>query len=265
MSGIDESILDGISLEEIAAERAAYVKKEPAAEKVVPRYGRGSRKKRLTKPAVRAAVKGLKAARADAKRQAWGLKEQVLGNDLVIERSMTEEDVERLRLIDEGVIPRDAPVRKLQRLSHGHHRLAQMLALKRPVHEISALTGYSIFWIAALKKDEMFKKLLMAYEGDREGVFVDVMERVRMLGLTMLDELQYRFEKDPDSWTNRQLLDALELLLIKSGLAVKAQGSLGALGGGSNVSVNVKFVTAEKAGGPSTLDAIDVESVDLVG
>jgi len=59
---------------------------------------------------------------------------------------------------------------------------------------------------------------LAYYEGKVEQEYVDGLERMQVLGLSALDELQARLEADPEGWTKRELMELAELLRIKQRL-----------------------------------------------
>ena len=84
------------------------------------------------------------------------------------------------------------------------------------------------------------------YEGKVEQEYVDGLERMQVLGLSALDELQARLEADPEGWTKRELMELAELLLIKQRLpGERREVSPG------GVRVNVQFVTAESSRRPA--------------
>ena len=84
------------------------------------------------------------------------------------------------------------------------------------------------------------------YEGKVEQEYVDGLERMQVLGLSALDELQARLEADPEGWTKRELMELAELLLIKQRLpGERREVSPG------GVRVNVQFVTAESSRPPA--------------
>lgn len=167
------------------------------------------------------------------------------GPELIIHviRSLTPEDLPALQNPDSlGTTP--IP---LQTLRASHHNLAQMLAKGVPDNECALITGYTPTRISILKKDPAFAELMAGYREMRENLFVDTLERMRILGLSTLDELQDRLEREPQKWSNRELMEMAELLLVKPriatpmGLGSAAGGSAGSAG----VTVNVQFVKAD--------------------
>lgn len=156
-----------------------------------------------------------------------------------IVRGLTEEDLPKLESPDSlGTTP--IPI---QQLRATHHQLAQLLAKGMPDNEAALITGYSPSRISILKTDPAFSELLASYRELREGVFVDTLERMRILGLSTLDELQERLENDSKSWSHRELMEMADLLLVKPRIATPmGQGSAAGGTGAPPVTVQVQFV-----------------------
>jgi hypothetical protein len=133
------------------------------------------------------------------------------------------------------------PQHALLRVNHTHHLAAQLMARGAVSQvEVSRRTGYTPTYISKIKKDPEFRKLLVYYEGQVEQKYVDSLERLQVLGLAVLDELQARLEADPEGWSKRELMELAELLLIKQRVAgERREVSPG------GVEVKVQFVTAE--------------------
>lgn len=177
--------------------------------------------------------------------------------EIRVVRSLGEEDLEELARPG----PVSSPVQKVAQLRHSHHQLAQLLAKGMDQTDASLITGYSPAYISSLKQDPAFAELLATYGKEREAIFVDVLERMRMLGISSLDMLQAKLDDEREVWTKRELMEMAELLLIKPG-----QSRAGGLGGGGSapaVSVNVKFVTATSGVAPDLAGSIDVNYEDL--
>lgn len=132
------------------------------------------------------------------------------------------------------------PRKTLKQIRHSHHQLARLLAEGVAQEEAGLITGYSPSYISVMKTDEAFQGLIQYYVTQREIKFVDVVDRMRSLGLSTLDELQARLESEPEEWTRRELMEMAELMLVKPAAArtPMVQNSL------APVSVNVRFVTA---------------------
>lgn len=164
-----------------------------------------------------------------------------------IVRSLTQADMPALA----NPAPLNNAAPTLQSLRATHHQLAQLLARGMPATEASIITGYSPTRISILRGDPTFAELLANYAANRELVFADTLERMRILGLSTLDELQDRLETDPAAWSNRELMEMAELMLVKPriatpmGQASALGGNPSGQGGGNGVTVNVKFVSAD--------------------
>jgi hypothetical protein len=123
-----------------------------------------------------------------------------------------------------------------------------MLAQGTKNEECSRITGYAPSYISVLKTDPTFQELIAHYAGERELLFVDVIERMRSLGLSTLDELQRRMEEDPDNFSNRELFEQAELMLVKPMAATRGlvrPGDASAAQGGGGIQVNVNFIKSE--------------------
>jgi len=162
--------------------------------------------------------------------------------DLTFEviRSLTAEDMAEL----ETPSPLGSQPLPIQQLRASHHQLAQLLAQGRPDQEVSLITGYSPSRISILKKDPTFQELLASYREIREQVFADTLERMRVLGLSTLDELQERLESSPERWSNRELMEMADLMLVKPQRAQQGLSG-GTASGASPVSINVQFVESK--------------------
>ena len=159
-------------------------------------------------------------------------------------RSLTPEDITLLNT----TLP--APRQTLSQIRHSHHQLAQLLAEGKPNSEAALLTGYSPTYISILKDDPTFQELCAYYSAQTELVFVDVLERMKALGLSTLDELQARLEADPSDFSNRELMEQVELMLVKPMVATRGGILPGTSSGPSvangGVTLNVNFIGAAK-------------------
>lgn len=131
-----------------------------------------------------------------------------------------------------------SPTQTLKKVTNAHHRLAQLIAQGKENGEVALLTGYDPAYISKIKSDPTFAELVTTYAGERKIVFADVLERMKMLGLSTLDELQSRLADEPEKWTKNELMNLAEMLLVKPMAAKGQQGG----GGGSGVNINVNFV-----------------------
>lgn len=151
-------------------------------------------------------------------------------------RSLVPADIEHL------VPAGERPSRLIDRTTARHHQLAMWVAQGKSNSEISALGGVSVSRMEDFRKSPAFQELVAHYQEVRECVFSETNERVKMVGLQFLDELQARIDEKPEAFTNQQVIDAAHVLLIKG--RAMGEGSPGG-GNGVPVQVNVNFVQAK--------------------
>ncbi len=133
-------------------------------------------------------------------------------------------------------------------LRHSHHRLAQLLAEGKEQQEVSLLTGYSQSYISTIQRDPAFADLTTYYTSQRDTVFIDAAERMKVLGLDAAEKLQERLHDQATEFSNRELMEVIELALGPS-LAPKAAPLPG--GASASLSLEVKFISApSRAEGP---------------
>lgn len=171
---------------------------------------------------------------------------------IAVARPLTPADLPALQS-KRALQPGQAP--KLKQIRHAHHQLARLLATGMEQNEAALITGYSPAWISNIKNDPQFQDLMATYAGQRQLAFVDVLERMKSLGLTCLEELQERIAEDAGGWSNREMMELAELLLIKPS-AVRQANSPGA--NAPSVAINVKFVNAPQGG--SIIEALPAAS-----
>jgi hypothetical protein len=138
--------------------------------------------------------------------------------------------------------PKQSSYRTLKHIRHNHHQLARLMALGVPQEEISLITGYSPAYISRIKSDPTFEALVDYYHNQRDEVFVDVVDRMKTLGLASIDELQRRLEDEPDEWSRRELMELTELMLVKPAAARTPMNTTVAV---APVSVSVNFIKSE--------------------
>lgn len=141
-----------------------------------------------------------------------------------------------------------APARPLLQLRHIHHQLAMLICQGTDNCEVALITGYAPAYISKLQGDPAFQELIQYYATQREQVFVNVLERLKCLGLTSAEELARRLEEQPEKFTNREIMELTELALVKPTEAIakgKAQGQ-----GTPGVNISVSFVGT----GPQPID-----------
>jgi len=193
------------------------------------------------------------------------LEELVLGTAAGGRRRSAPLEVARVRALEASDLellqnPPNAalPIRPLQTIRHSHHQLARLIAAGKADQEISLITGYSPSYISSLKGGQDFKDLISYYSAQKELIFVETMERLKIVGLNTLDELQKRFDESPEQFTNTQLMELIDLTLIKP--TKTPQGGIGSPAGGP-VTVNVQFVSGAQQQ-PQVIEGSSREVVD---
>lgn len=166
-------------------------------------------------------------------------------------RALTDEDLPALQ----APTPVAMPGQKVLQIRHSHHELARNLAAGMSEAEASLVTGYSSSYISVLKADPAFRELLAYYATQVELRFVDLVDRMKTLGLSTIDELQRRLEVEPDGWTRRELMELAELCLkAQPGQGPKAGGpGQGDAPAAPGVSISVQFVTPPQGGAPTDI------------
>lgn len=179
---------------------------------------------------VESGFKGLPSARGNRK----GLAE--LAVEFV--RELTPDDLPEL--LSPSKLP-TANVPVVKELKQSHHQLAQLLALKNHSQtEISLITGYSQAYISRILTDPAFQALMAHYAEVREMVYVDVMERMKNLGLDAMEELQKRMAESPESFSIRETQELMELTLVKP-MAIAAGANANGNGTKAAPVINISF------------------------
>lgn len=171
--------------------------------------------------------------------------------EISVLRGMTPEDLDSLA--ESGPAQALAP---LDQLRSSHHQLAQLIAKGHSQAKAGLITGYSDSYISVLvNRDPAFRELLAHYRAEREEVFVDVLERMKVLGLEVNDLILQRIRQDPEKWTNQQIMD-----LHKETMGAMVKGSAVAVGGGLQIGkLEVSFVTPSGGGGGVVIEGSSVE------
>lgn len=178
-------------------------------------------------------------------------------------RSLTVEDLAVL----ENPPPLGSRAPTVARLSHSHHALARELARGVSDAEAGLIAGYSASRISILRQDPAFRQLLEHYDAQREMVQIDVLERMKVLGLNSIEELQARLEENPTAFSPRELMELTELMLVKGRMAPGSRQGAGNNGGNGQgggmpvVNVQVAFVQADH----KPLLELDVERERALG
>lgn len=138
----------------------------------------------------------------------------------------------------------------VKNLRSSHHRLAELIAAGRPPGEISIITGYSASYISSLKSDPAFNELVAFYEFTKQTIFAEAMERLKLLGLDAVEKLHERLNDETKNWTNKELMDLVEMSLVAPTQAKVLPGAGGAINS-ANLNLEVKFVGAQPTSGPT--------------
>lgn len=131
----------------------------------------------------------------------------------------------------------------IPQIRHQHHQLAGLIAKGLPNTEISLITGFSPSYISMLKNAPDMRELVDYYQKQAEERTVDALARLRALGIAGVEELQLRLNDSPEKFTAGQLMDLVEIGLIKpmdSAANRQAQGS-----GSSGIQINLNFKAPE--------------------
>lgn len=105
----------------------------------------------------------------------------------------------------------------LAKLRDSHHQIARLLARGLKNHEVSAITGFSPVRISTLRSDSAFIELLEFYRNQADEVNADILGRMKLLSAEALSELTSRIIDNPETMTNRELLELGKLVLDRTG------------------------------------------------
>lgn len=160
-------------------------------------------------------------------------------------RPLTASDLPSIQSPPEG----GALVPMVKQLRSSHHRLAELIAAGRPPAEIAIITGYSPSYISGLKGDPAFNELVAYYELQKQSIFADSMERLKLLGLDAIEKLHERVNDPEKTWSNKELMELVNMSLVAPIQSKPVLGQGGAVIGAS-LSLEVKFVGARPNDGP---------------
>ena len=105
----------------------------------------------------------------------------------------------------------------LKKLRDTHHTLARALASGMTTVEASAFTGRSKTSIGLLLKDPTFIELVASYRSTQSAMEADFHAKLRAVGLDAIDELQDRLDEDPDKFSQKELMDLVQLTADRTG------------------------------------------------
>jgi len=151
-------------------------------------------------------------------------------------RPLTEADV--AKMWEQGT----QSYARIKALRYNHHLLAKAVASGKNLLECSRMTGLTVARISDLKNDPAFQELVAYYAEELHEVFVNVQERMAALGTSVLEELQERFENDPEKFTKRELLELFTTMADRSIPTAKGgpspQQAVGQGAAGLNLQIN---------------------------
>ena len=138
--------------------------------------------------------------------------------------------------------------RGLRRLRDTHHALARLIAVGSSNIEASALTGYDPGYISVLKGDPAFRELVAHYRANLDLAQTDIVARMSGLSASFLAELQQRLEEEPEKLSNNFVLEAVKVLLDRTGHAPVSKSI------NVNVDLASRLEAARRRIGPTQLE-----------
>jgi hypothetical protein len=169
-------------------------------------------------------------------------------------RFLTEDDIAKMWTSDTNRHSR------LKALRYNHHLLAKAVASGKSLLECSRMLGLSVGRISDIKNDPAFQELVSFYSEELHEVYVDVHQRMAGLGISVLEELQERFETDPEKFTKRELLEMFTAMADRSIASAKGGPSPQAAAGpgGTNLALQINFVSPQ----PAAMDTIEAKIIE---
>ena len=122
-----------------------------------------------------------------------------------------------LALLESVPATRLTSLTSIQKLKHSHHLVARLVARGARPAEISLKSGYSISRISELRNVPAFKELVEFYRHQVQETFADVNERIALVSLDYLEELQRRIDEEPKSLKTDDIIKVVSLTLDRSG------------------------------------------------
>lgn len=165
-------------------------------------------------------------------------------------RVLTEADIAKMWEHRDSV---KSGVPRLKALRYNHHLLAKAVASGKNLLECSRITGLSIQRVSDLKNDPAFQELVSFYAEELHEVYTDVHSRMAALGTSVLEELQDRFEMEPEKFSKRELLEMFTTMADRSIATAKGgpKPQAGITATGAGLALQINFVAPQG----ETLDA----------
>lgn len=174
--------------------------------------------------------------------------------DLELVRPLVAEDIPLLGTPNEASPPAIPTVIALRA---SHHELARLLAQDEPLEVISAMTGYSPSWISNLRRDPSMDRLIEHYRVQKDLVYVDLLERQKLLGVMVVQELTARVAEKAQDMSSRELGEIFKEV-VKPGTS--PQGGAPAPPLAPPVAIQINFVPGQgRALSPSSSSTIEGE------
>lgn len=151
-------------------------------------------------------------------------------------RNLTEADLKGAKGVKAEKITQSSNILNIR---NTHHMLAMLLASGRRPEEISAITGYSPGYISQVQHDPALKSLTEYYKGMTAAQFKEaqasLFERLNSISMIASEELMARLTEKPDEFTNRELMEAVELTADRTGFGPQTKNT--------NININVDMAT----------------------
>lgn len=106
---------------------------------------------------------------------------------------------------------------RLKKVRAVHHQAARLVATGMPPQQVSLAVGWAPSRVYLLKDDPAFQELVAFYMKQESELSIDVRSRMLSLGLDAVSELHDRLEDDPESMSNKTLLEIATMALDRSG------------------------------------------------
>lgn len=106
---------------------------------------------------------------------------------------------------------------KFNQIKSLSHRVAQLKAVGKSIHEISLHTGRSPAWIQSHLNAPAMKELISFYENHTDVLSRDILDGIKTLSTMALDELLSRLFENPEQFTAKDLREIMEAGLDRSG------------------------------------------------
>lgn len=130
--------------------------------------------------------------------------------------------VSQIRELGPGDLPKllcppESQPATVKTIRAAHHHLARALAKGASIIEASAITGYTPARIQQLRKAPAFIELEAYYAEQVEAAGAEVLERIKVLSISAVEELQDRLETAPENFRNDDLTKLATAMLDRTG------------------------------------------------